>query len=112
MLEKAMEVAEGYPVVLTGDFNSIPTSDVVTYVLSDENPRHLLSSRDIAEVKKDRKGTFHDFGRIAADDQEYIDYIFVSKDVKVLNYEVVEDKLDGVFLSDHNPIFAKIIVVN
>lgn len=29
MLEKAMEVAEGYPVILTGDFNSEPTSDVI-----------------------------------------------------------------------------------
>ena len=112
MLDKAMEVAEGYPVVLTGDFNSVPTSDVVKYVLSDENPRHLVSSRDIATTQKDKEGTFHDFGRIAPQDQEYIDYIFVSQDVKVSDYEVIPDKLDDVFLSDHNPIFAKIVITN
>lgn len=112
MLDKSMEVAEGYPVVLTGDFNSIPSSDVVQYVLSDENPRHLLSSRDIAEKKKDKSGTFHDFGRIAPEDQEYIDYIFVSNGVKVKDYEVIDEKLDGVFLSDHTPVFASIVVTN
>lgn len=112
MLDKAMEVAEGYPVVLTGDFNSTPTSDVVQYVLSDENPRHLLASRDIAEKKKDKQGTFHDFGRISLEEQEYIDYIFVSKGVVVKDYEVIPDKLDNVFLSDHNPIFAKIVIGN
>ena len=110
MLNKAMEVAEGYPVILTGDFNSEPTSDVVKYVTNDATSHSLNSARDIAKMKVDKAGTYHDFGKLPDAQREYIDYIFVSKDITVDKYEVTEDKLDGIFTSDHNPIFAKIVL--
>lgn len=110
MLEKALEVAKGYPVILTGDFNSIPTSDVVKYVTSDANSQSLVSTRTMAKTKKDKEGTYHDFGRLMGDKLEYIDYIFVSKGINVNSYEVIDDKLDNTYLSDHNPVFAKVII--
>jgi len=110
MLDKALEVAKGYPVILTGDFNSEPNSDVVQYVIDEKTPNSLADSRFLAKIKKDKGSTFHDFGRLPSDKREYIDYIFVSKDVEVESYEVVEDKLDNIYLSDHNPVFAKIII--
>ncbi|WP_101690476.1 endonuclease/exonuclease/phosphatase family protein [Dysgonomonas massiliensis] len=110
MLEKAIEEAEGYPVILTGDFNSTPTSDVVKYIIDESTPHSLADSRSLAKNKIDKAGTFHNFGKLSSDQQEYIDYIFVSKGTEVDKYEVIDDKLDGIFLSDHNPVFAKIIV--
>lgn len=108
MLEKAVEVAKGYPVVLTGDFNSDPESDVVKHVTNESTPNSLVDSRTLAVSKKDAKGTFHGFGKVEPENREYIDYIFVSKEVEVENYEVIDDKLGDVYLSDHNPIWAKI----
>lgn len=110
MLDKAMEVAEAYPVILTGDFNSTPTSDVVKYVTSKTTPHALVDSRSQAKSKIDKAGTYHNFGKLDSVNREYIDYIFLSKGTEVENYEVIDDKLDDIYLSDHNPVFAKIII--
>lgn len=110
MLEKALDVAKGYPVVLTGDFNSVPSSDVVNHVVSETTPNSLACTRTVAKTKKEKEGTYHDFGRLSPEDQEYIDYIFVSKGTEVDLYEVIADKLNDIYLSDHNPIFAKITI--
>lgn len=68
----------------------------------------LVNSRLVAAKVKDNVGTFHDFGRLALDELQYIDYIFVSDSFKVNYYEVVPDKLHDIYLSDHNPVFARI----
>lgn len=110
MLEKAHAIAGDLPVILTGDFNAEPTSDVIQHVISDKTPNNLVSTRDIAKTKVDAIGTFHDFGRIAEENREYIDYIFVSKGTEVLEYKVAETMVDSVYVSDHNPVYAKIVM--
>jgi endonuclease/exonuclease/phosphatase family metal-dependent hydrolase len=110
ILKKAHAIAGGLSVILTGDFNSEPTSDVIQHVISNKIPNHLVNSRDIAITKNDALGTFHDFGRLPENKREYIDYIFVSKGTKVLEYKVAEEKMNNIFLSDHNPVFAKIVI--
>ncbi len=110
MIEKAYEKAGDLPVVLTGDFNSEPSSDVIQFITSDSISNQLISTRDYAIDKKDKPWTFHDFERLPIDKRPYIDYIFVSKDVQVLKYEVVDEKLNDILVSDHNPIVAKIAI--
>lgn len=108
MLQKAIEEAKGLPLIITGDFNSTPDSDVIAHIKKQTSPKVLLA-REIAENSKDKKGTFHDFGRNIEGNDAYIDYIFVSDAVQVLFYEVVDEKLGDVYLSDHNPIWAKVL---
>lgn len=110
MLKKAHEIAENSPVILTGDFNATYDSDVIKHVLSDTIPNKLASTRDLAKTKVDVNGTFHDFGRIAMEDREYIDYIFVSQGTEVPEYKVAEEKVGDIYVSDHNPVYAKIII--
>lgn len=110
MLKKAHEIAGDLPVILTGDFNAEPNSDVIKHVVSEKTANNLASTRELAKVKKDATGTFHDFGKIEMDKREYIDYIFVSKGTEVLEYEVAEDKIGDVYISDHNPVYAKIVI--
>ena len=52
----------------------------------------------------------HDFGKIPVEKRDYIDYIFVSNTIETDKFEVLPEKLDGVFLSDHVPVVAKIKV--
>ncbi|WP_108821758.1 endonuclease/exonuclease/phosphatase family protein [Dysgonomonas sp. Marseille-P4361] len=108
MLEKATAIAGDLPMILTGDFNSEPSSDVVQYLLSETSTKVLVSAGDQAKEKKGNKGTFHSFGRIPLEKRPLIDYIFVSKGAEILSYEVIDDKLNDVFISDHNPLFSKI----
>lgn len=110
MLEKANAIAGDLPIILTGDFNSEPTSDVIQYLLSETSSKVLISAGNQAKEKKGQNGTFHDFGSISVEERPLIDYIFLSKGTEVLKYEVIEEKLNDIFISDHNPIFSKIVI--
>lgn len=98
LLTKVDEYIGKYPIVLTGDFNDYNDSAMyaeVTEVLKD--------SRLLAPVTTD-KGTFHDYG--ARNPESMIDFIFVSDGVKPLVYHVIDDKVNGVYLSDHYGIYV------
>lgn len=105
LVAKIKELSEGLPVVLTGDFNDISSSDVVKNLTNQE---FLHDSRSVAEKVVGTDWTFHDFGRLAMDKRERIDYIFVNNKFTVLDYEVLPDTLKGRYVSDHKPIFVKI----
>ena len=109
IVEKIKELAGGRPVVMTGDFNAEPDSEVINHITGSSEGMPLLDSRKHAEsIVRDASGTFHAFGRIPEQRREYIDYIFVSPGVKVKTYEVLPEKLEGIYISDHNPIQAVI----
>ena len=90
---------EGYPMVLTGDFNIIP-----------ENPglvdldKIMTSTRKIAK-KTDSKGTFNGWRK----DRQgpVIDYIYVSGFSEVSEYETITKEFaKKPFISDHYPIMS------
>lgn len=110
IMDKAKAIAGEFPLILTGDFNAGPTSNVYKYVTDSAHPFYLLDANAIAANGRNEQGTFHDFGRIPQAERERIDYIFVSQEVKADSYQVVEDKINDIYLSDHNPIVAKVIL--
>ncbi|MDN4071693.1 endonuclease/exonuclease/phosphatase family protein [Fictibacillus terranigra] len=98
---------EGVPVILTGDLNTHPGSQVYerftgSGVLSD--------SWRTADVRKGiGLGTFNDF----TDDQgggeeRRIDWVLVSESWNVDRAEIVDIRVDGRFPSDHFPLYATI----
>lgn len=110
ILDKISEISKGYPVVLTGDFNADPESDVIKNIIDENNPNRLSDSHILAKTKNERGGTYHNFGRILPKNRECIDYIFVTKGILVDKYTIVADELDGIYLSDHNPVFVSIVL--
>lgn len=93
------------PVVLMGDFNSTPESDVILKLKS-----KMSDSRDISETHPfGEDGTFNgfDFEAVAKD---RIDYIFLSKEpeLHVKKYAVIRNSKNQKFPSDHFPVFALI----
>ena len=98
LLTKVDEYIGKYPIVLTGDFNDY--NDSVMYA---EATAVLKDSRLLAPVTTD-KGTFHDYG--ARNPESMIDFIFVSDGVKPLVYHVIDDQINGVYLSDHYGIYV------
>ena len=90
---------EGYPMVLTGDFNIIP-----------ENPglvdldKIMTSTRKIAK-KTDSKGTFNGWRKDRPG--PVIDYIYVSGFSEVSEYETITKEFaKKPFISDHYPIMS------
>lgn len=108
LLKKAMELGKGLPIILTGDFNDTPESETIKNITDSAKSDYLLNSKAVAKSVAGTEWTFHDFGRLPMQERPLIDYIFVSKDIQVLNYNTLSDKLDGIFVSDHKPIMAKI----
>ncbi|MDR1091916.1 MAG: endonuclease/exonuclease/phosphatase family protein [Prevotella sp.] len=110
LIAKINELADGLPVVLTGDFNDLPASDAVKNITDITKKGYLTDSKSIASKVSGSDWTFHDFGRLPTDKRERIDYIFVNKQVKVSDYEVLQDTLDSVFVSDHKPVYTKLSI--
>jgi endonuclease/exonuclease/phosphatase family metal-dependent hydrolase len=80
---------EDKPFVLCGDFNALPESDILS----------PLFERLQSAAKE--TGKQQDFTWASYDPQRTLDYIFLSKEFKVLEFEVVKT-----VLSDHLPLRA------
>lgn len=104
LLEKIAELSDGLPVVLTGDFNALESSEpyrVLAGGLSDafkvsEHPHHGPTS------------TWSGFE--AVEPGRRIDYIFVNRGFTVMEHGILADTWDGRFPSDHLPVLAELTI--
>lgn len=110
VLEQAHKLAKGLPVIVTGDFNAIPDDDPIKVLTDKNDPRHVVHSRELATLKYGPEWTFHNYGRISNNDREWIDYIFVKGNIRVLRNGVLTDTLNNLYPSDHCPIIATLII--
>jgi endonuclease/exonuclease/phosphatase family metal-dependent hydrolase len=108
LLEKTKELSKNLPVIMTGDFNATPESDIIQQVIDSSKPNHLVHTKDIALEKSGTEWTFHGFGRVPIERREFIDYIFVNPNTKVLKHTVIPEELNGTFISDHSIVTATI----
>ena len=91
----------GEPMILTGDFNARPDSK--TYKIA----CGLLNDSKAKSVTKPLgpNATYHGF---AGKRQLYLDYIFVSDNIRVLSHKVDDTRFDGKYPSDHDPVVAEL----
>ena len=90
---------QGYPMVLTGDFNVKPNNPVLT-----DLDKIMQSSRKVAK-KTDNHQTFNGWGKAKSD--AVIDYIYVSGFSDCIEYQTVtKPYAERKFISDHYPIFT------
>ncbi|MBQ3251159.1 MAG: endonuclease/exonuclease/phosphatase family protein [Bacteroidales bacterium] len=93
---------EGYPMVLTGDFNIKPTAPELKGL-----DAKMKSTRKVA-LKTDNHNTFNGWGKAKADD--VIDYIYISGFSSCPEYQTVTKKYaQRTYVSDHYPIVARLI---
>lgn len=91
---------DGYPVVLVGDFNMEPGNKTMAQV-----DAVMQSARNIA-AKTDSHDTFNGWGKGSG----IIDYIYVSGFRSCPEYQTVTKRYeDRKFVSDHYPVFARLI---
>lgn len=108
LLNRAAEYSKGLPVIMTGDFNATPDSDVIKHVIDTSNPNHLVHTKDIASTTEGLSGTFHNYGKVPETERVFIDYIFVSPTIKVKSHSVIPDKLNNIYISDHAIVSVQI----
>ena len=91
---------DGYPMVLTGDFNITPDNKALT-----ELDAKMQSARKIAD-KTDSHDTYNGWGRGSG----VIDYIYVSGFSSCPEFQTVVKRYnDRKFVSDHYPVVARLI---
>jgi endonuclease/exonuclease/phosphatase family metal-dependent hydrolase len=109
LMNKINELRGSMPVILTGDFNMPPTNANIKYITDVvNNPYPLVHTKTVADVFTGFEGSFHAYKDTDPGPGQLIDYVFVDENAKVLLHKVIPPKLDGIFLSDHAPVTAKI----
>ena len=93
---------KGYPMILTGDFNIKPDNEALVGL-----EQRMQSARKIAP-KTDNNATFNNWGKAKSD--MVIDYIYVSGFSACPEYHTITEKYGTwKYVSDHYPIYAKLI---
>lgn len=92
-----MRSDSGIPAVLAGDFNSNPDSDVIRYL----NEMGLHNAFSIVEERAAVR-TYHGFD--GGETGEPIDYIFVTKEIRIESVHINRKKYNGRYPSDHYPV--------
>lgn len=104
LLEKVKELAGNNYFVITGDFNALPGSLAIGRL---KEGNFAVDSYDISgTVPAGESYTFN--GWKDARGEGRIDYIFVRSGMKVLSHETFRIIEDGVFISDHWPVKARV----
>ena len=91
------------PLVVTGDFNVDNTSNVYATITGNEFV--LNDSRCVTDSVEGDDYTWHDFGKLPANEREKIDFIFVTPSIKVTHAFIPQEDVNAL-LSDHNPHIA------
>ncbi|MDR2690867.1 MAG: endonuclease/exonuclease/phosphatase family protein, partial [Dysgonamonadaceae bacterium] len=104
LLERVKTESGGLPVIITGDFNASPESEVIRQVLAGGK---FFDTRLLAPSLPETSGTYHGFGKAPAEERNIIDYIFVTGGIAVNTYAVVPEKRNNIYLSDHTPVYVE-----
>ena len=98
---------ETMPIILVGDFNSVPSSQTLTAV---ENVKRFDRTAWVAKNKGDLGGTTTRAVRTIRDTYEF-DHIFVTSDrISTQYFSAIDKKVDGRYPADHLPVIAKIAI--
>lgn len=103
IISKIKEIVGDRPALLTGDFNVDSTSNAYETITTNEFV--LNDSRKVAKAVEGADYTWHDFGKLPAEERGIIDFIFTTPSIEVLKVFIPQENIDAL-LSDHNPQVA------
>lgn len=104
---KKLNSKKNYPVILTGDFNSLPADAPVEYV-----SKFLQNTRSISEEPAYGPADTWEGFEFTKKPDGCIDYIFISKDKrwKVKKFATITDSYEMKYPSDHFPVLATLML--
>ncbi|MFM1572943.1 endonuclease/exonuclease/phosphatase family protein [Helcococcus ovis] len=99
---KLLSLAFNIPVIITGDFNTRPIDGYIDKLLNhkdfDNSFNHFKN--------KENTLTIHNYSDEV--EGQPIDYVFTQNPIKILSSEIIRDKFDDIFTSDHYQVLVKI----
>jgi len=110
ILEEVKKIAGNYPFILTGDFNMLPDSEAYA-TLTEEGKVEAFIIESYLITETEPAGLAYTFNGFKNKEREgRIDYIFVSSNTRVLSHETKSPRQGRLFLSDHWPVMATVIL--
>ena len=111
LVKSIKEICDNSRVIVTGDFNTRMSTEAYQIVTNQSDDKLTLYDAQ-SESQTGHHGsnvTFNDFGT-SIEPGNKIDFIFVTKDVSVLQHGVIDETVDGRYPSDHMPVIAEVII--
>ncbi|MFC1724048.1 endonuclease/exonuclease/phosphatase family protein [candidate division KSB1 bacterium] len=113
LLKKISEIAGHIPVIVTGDFNAVPSSEpykILTTGNIESGLIPLKDTRHLSEISHHGPtGSFTGFTNPVTPGAQ-IDFIFVKDKVRVLRHGILSDTFDGFYPSDHLPVLVEVVI--
>ena len=108
--KEVRNIAGDSPFIITGDFNMLPDSRAYAILTGEGNSDSLIvDSHIISETYP--SGLDYTFNGFTDEEgRGRIDYIFVRKGTRVITHETKGPKRGELFLSDHWPVVAAVIL--
>ena len=100
ILQKINEIANGFPIIVCGDFNSEPNSGGYQTIIHSNQPKLF----DTYSNKQD-SCTFTGFA-VNGNICKRIDFIFRNENFTTTNFQIIGDNNGKFYPSDHKPVMA------
>ncbi|MDO9340105.1 MAG: endonuclease/exonuclease/phosphatase family protein [Bacteroidales bacterium] len=110
LLNEVKKIAEGFPFIITGDFNMLRTSESYAILTGPAESVPLLKDSYTISEKRPLGPAYTFNGFSDKPGTGRIDYIFVRNGMKVLDHSTVIKKGKGIFISDHWPVKSTILI--
>ena len=108
LLNKIKSISDNTPVIVTGDFNSDPNSQVHMLMTNNWHEHFPFSDTRVISTFPATRNDFTYNGFKNSNGIKRIDYIFVNGYLDVLKYKTSYIVKDSTFISDHFPIMAEV----
>ena len=110
LLKEVEKIADGFPFIITGDFNMLPASTGYAILTGPDESVPLLKDSYVISEKPPLGPTYTFNGFSDKTGTGRIDYIFVKNGMKVLDHSTVIKKEKGIYISDHWPVKSTILM--
>jgi endonuclease/exonuclease/phosphatase family metal-dependent hydrolase len=110
LVKEVAKIAEGYPFIVTGDFNLLPYSTAYSILTGPEESVPVLNDSYFVSEKKPAGPTFTYNGFSDKPGTGRVDYIFVKNGLRVMNHSTLIEKESQVYISDHWPVSACVMI--
>lgn len=112
LLNAVDSITSGFPFIITGDFNMLPSSTGYNILTGRHGSDQLIRDSYVISIKKPEGPVYTFNGFSDKEGTGRIDYIFVRDSLKVVKHNTLIKKSHGIFVSDHWPVVADIILKN
>lgn len=110
LLKEVNKIADGFPFIISGDFNMPPTSTGYSILTGPNESVPLLKDSYVISEKNPVGPIYTLNGSFDNTKTARTDYIFVRNGMRVLDYKTFIKKEKGINISDHWPVEAMVSI--